>query len=99
MIATLFALHMVPFSTGINIPELDNLIFASPSKGRIRNLQSIGRVLRKGKDKSEAVLYDVVDDLQWKNTQNFAVKHFLERVKIYGEEGFQFKISNINIKG
>ena len=87
------------FSTGINIPELDNLIFASPSKGRIRNLQSIGRVLRKGKDKSEAVLYDIVDDLQWKNTQNFAVKHFLERVKIYGEEGFQFKITNINIKG
>lgn len=87
------------FSTGINIPELDNLIFASPSKGRIRNLQSIGRVLRKGKDKSSAVLYDVVDDLQWKNTQNFAVKHFMERVKIYSEEGFEFKIYNVDVKG
>ena len=87
------------FSTGINIPELDNLIFASPSKGRIRNLQSIGRVLRKGNGKSSAVLYDVVDDLQWKNTQNFAVKHFMERVKIYSEEGFEFKIYNVDIKG
>ncbi len=87
------------FSTGINIPELDNLIFASPSKGRIRNLQSIGRVLRKGKGKTEAVLYDIVDDLQWKNSQNFATKHFMERVKIYSEEGFQFKIYNVDIKG
>lgn len=87
------------FSTGINIPELDNLIFASPSKGRIRNLQSIGRVLRKGKDKSSAVLYDIVDDLQWKNTQNFATKHFMERVKIYSEEGFEFKIYPVDVKG
>lgn len=87
------------FSTGINIPELDNLIFASPSKGRIRNLQSIGRVLRKAKGKNEAVLYDIVDDLQWKNTQNFATKHFMERVKTYSEEGFQFKIYNVDIKG
>lgn len=87
------------FSTGINIPELDNLIFASPSKGRIRNLQSIGRVLRKSKDKSSAILYDIVDDLQWKNSQNFAVKHFMERAKIYGEEGFEFKIYNVDVKG
>ena len=35
------------FSTGINIKNLHNVIFASPSKSRIRNLQSIGRVLRK----------------------------------------------------
>ena len=35
------------FSTGINIKNLHNVIFASPSKSRIRNLQSIGRVLEK----------------------------------------------------
>lgn len=87
------------FSTGVNLPELDNLIFASPSKGRIRNLQSIGRVLRRGTGKTSAVLYDVVDDLQWKNTQNFAVRHFVERVKIYNDEGFEFKIYNVDIKG
>ena len=44
------------FSTGINIKNLHNVIFASPSKSRIRNLQSIGRVLRKGKNKVK-ILY------------------------------------------
>lgn len=87
------------FSTGINIRRLDNIIFASPSKGKIRNLQSIGRVLRKGNGKEKAALYDIVDDLQWKNKKNFAVLHFLERVKIYTEEGFDFKIYNVDIKG
>ena len=87
------------FSTGINIRRLDNIIFASPSKGKIRNLQSIGRVLRKGNGKDKATLYDIVDDLQWKNKKNFAVLHFLERVRIYTEEGFDFKIYNVDIKG
>jgi superfamily II DNA or RNA helicase len=87
------------FSTGVNIKRLDNIIFASPSKSRIRNLQSIGRVLRKGNGKSEATLYDIVDDLTWKSKENFAVRHFKERVKIYSEEGFDFRIYNIDIKG
>ena len=86
------------FSTGINIKKLDNIIFASPSKSKIRNLQSIGRVLRKGNGKTKATLYDIVDDLQWKSNQNFAVKHFMERVKIYSDEGFDFKIYNVDIK-
>ena len=50
------------FSTGINIKNLHNIVFASPSKSRIRNLQSIGRVLRKGDNKTSAVLYDIADD-------------------------------------
>ena len=87
------------FSTGINIKKLDNIIFASPSKGKIRNLQSIGRVLRKGNGKDKATLYDIVDDLQWKNKKNFATLHFMERVKIYTEEGFEFKIYNVDIRG
>ena len=87
------------FSTGVNIKRLDNIIFASPSKSRIRNLQSIGRVLRKGNGKEKATLYDLVDDLQWKNKENFAVRHFKERVKIYSESGFDFRIYNIDIKG
>jgi len=87
------------FSTGVNIKRLDNIIFASPSKSKIRNLQSIGRVLRKGNGKEKATLYDIVDDLQWKQKENFAVQHFKERVKIYSTEGFEFKIYNIDIKG
>ena len=87
------------FSTGVNIKRLDNIIFASPSKSKIRNLQSIGRVLRKSVSGNKATLYDIVDDLQWKANKNFAVKHFMERVAIYNDEGFEFKIYNVNIKG
>lgn len=87
------------FSTGINIKRLDNIIFASPSKSKIRNLQSIGRVLRKGNGKEKATLYDIVDDLRWKTHDNFAIRHFMERVKIYSDEGFDFKIYNVDLKG
>lgn len=87
------------FSTGVNIKRLDNVIFASPSKSKIRNLQSIGRVLRKGNGKESATLYDIVDDMQWKNKKNFAVQHFMERVKTYSNEGFDFKIYNVELGG
>lgn len=87
------------FSTGINIKRLDNIITASPSKSKIRNLQSIGRVLRIYDDVSTATLYDIVDDLQWKKRANFATRHFMERVKTYNEQQFDMKIYNIPIKG
>ena len=51
------------FSTGINIRNLHNIIFSSPSKSRIRNLQSIGRGLRLGDNKVNATLYDISDDV------------------------------------
>lgn len=86
------------FSTGVNIKRLDNIIFASPSKSKIRNLQSIGRVLRRGNGKDKATLYDIVDDLQHKNYKNFAIQHFIERVRIYNNEGFEFKIFNVDLK-
>ena len=54
------------FSTGINIKNLHNIVFGSPSKSRVRNLQSIGRGLRKSDTKDRAVLYDIADDLVWK---------------------------------
>ena len=59
------------FSTGINIRNLHNVVFASPSKSRIRNLQSIGRVLRKGKNKTKAMLYDISDDCTNKQRRNY----------------------------
>lgn len=85
------------FSTGINIKNLENIIFASPTKSRIRTLQSIGRVLRIGESDS-AKLYDIVDDLTYKKHKNFAVKHFLERVKMYDDQKFEYKIHRIDIK-
>jgi superfamily II DNA or RNA helicase len=79
------------FSTGINIPTLDNVIFAAPSKSRIRNLQSIGRGLRNSSGKTHATLLDVVDDLRIGKRQNFLLKHFIERAQIYNSEKFEFK--------
>lgn len=86
------------FSTGINIRNLHNIIFASPSKSRVRNLQSIGRGLRQSDNKDKATLYDIADDLRYKKHMNFTLRHFVERVKIYTEEKFPFKIYNIGIK-
>ncbi len=86
------------FSTGINIKRLHNVIFGSPSKSRIRNLQSIGRVLRKGKDKVKAKLYDIADDLTKGSRKNYTLNHFIERIKIYVKEQFNYEIISIDIK-
>jgi len=87
------------FSTGISIRNLKNIIFASPSKSRIRVLQSIGRQLRKSDKKDLARLYDIGDDLSWKSYKNHTLRHFMERMKIYKSEGFDFKLVNIPLKG
>jgi len=86
------------FSTGINIKRLHNVIFASPSKSRVRNLQSIGRVLRKGKDKVKATLYDIGDDCTYNSRKNYTLNHLIERIKIYNEENFNYEIITIQIK-
>ena len=86
------------FSTGINIKNLHNIIFASPSKSRIRNLQSIGRVLRKGSNKSKATLYDIADDISYKSRRNYTLNHLIERIKVYNEENFNYDIVNIPLK-
>lgn len=85
------------FSTGINIRNLHNIIFASPSKSRVRNVQSIGRVLRLGDDKESATLYDIVDDLRIGSYVNYTIKHFIERLKIYDSEKFKYKFFNIDL--
>jgi superfamily II DNA or RNA helicase len=87
------------FSTGINIRNLHNIVFASPSKSKIRTLQSIGRVLRLGENKETATLFDIADDLTYKSRKNFTLDHFVERMKIYNEEKFEYKIYSINLKG
>lgn len=87
------------FSTGINIRNLHNIVFASPSKSRIRNLQSIGRGLRKGDNKTSCELFDIGDDLSWKSKKNYTLGHMVERVKIYNEEGFEYKMVKVSISG
>lgn len=86
------------FSTGVNIKNLHNIIFASPSKSRIKVLQSIGRGLRKGETKDGAILYDIGDDLSWKSRQNSTLTHFSERIQLYNQEKFPYKIYTISLK-
>lgn len=86
------------FSTGINIKNLHNIIFSSPSKSRIRNLQSIGRVLRKSSEKVSATLYDIADDISYNSKKNYTLNHLIERIKIYNEENFNYEIITINLK-
>ena len=86
------------FSTGVNIRNLHNIVFASPSKSKIRNLQSIGRGLRLGDNKEEATLFDISDDFRIGKYTNYSLHHFVERVKIYDDEKFKYKFYNINLK-
>ncbi len=86
------------FSTGINIRNLHNVIFASPSKSRVRNLQSIGRVLRKSTNKVKAILYDISDDCTYNSRKNYTLNHLIERIKIYNEENFNYEIITIQLK-
>ena len=86
------------FSTGINIKNLHNVIFSSPSKSRIRVLQSIGRGLRVTNDKTGATLFDISDDFTYNSRQNYTLRHFLERINIYNEEEFDYTIKNLPIE-
>ena len=85
------------FSTGVNIKNLHNLIFAHPSKSKIKTLQSVGRILRKSENGQNALVYDLVDDLVHGQRKNFAFRHSLERFKYYTEEKFNLKIINVDI--
>ena len=83
------------FSTGVNIKRIDNIVFASPSKSRIRNLQSIGRGLRKTDDKDSMRLFDIADDLQ---NKNYTLNHLKDRINIYNEENFVYQIKQFDLK-
>ena len=82
------------FSTGVNIKRIDNIVFASPSKSRIRNLQSIGRGLRKVDGKDKMRLFDIADDLQ---CDNYTLSHLKDRINIYNEEKFSYEIKQFEL--
>ena len=84
-------------STGVNIKNLQYLIFAHPYKAKIRNLQSIGRVLRLDDKNNKAVLYDIIDDLHWKRRNNYGLKHWKERLDIYLKEKFDYDYNVITL--
>lgn len=85
------------FGTGTNIKNLHNIIFAAPSKSKINTLQTIGRSLRLNDNKDIATLFDIADDLRWKQYENYTLGHYQERLKIYDSEGFPWKQYQITI--
>jgi superfamily II DNA or RNA helicase len=85
------------FSTGINIRNLHQIIFAAPTKSQIRVLQSIGRGLRKSDDGRGCTVYDISDNFSWKKKKNYTMNHAIDRVKIYNKEGFEYKIYEIDL--
>lgn len=86
------------FSTGVNIKNLQNLVFAHPTKSKIKVLQSIGRILRKTDDDKKSMVFDIVDDLKWGTRDNFAMRHAAERFKQYVAERFDVKMDAIDLK-
>ena len=86
------------FSTGINIRNIHNIVLASPSKSKIRVLQSIGRGLRRSESKDSVLIYDIADDMTYKERYNFTLNHFTERLNIYNEEQFDYEISKVKLK-
>ena len=83
-------------STGINIRNLHHVIFASPSKSRIRVLQSIGRGLRKAKGKSSCKLYDIADDFREEHGRNnFTLSHLADRIRFYIDEDFEYRVTEV----
>ncbi len=84
-------------STGTSMNNLFHVVFGTPSKSRVATLQSIGRGLRLDGVTNEVTLWDIVDDLRIGAYVNFALKHFLERVKMYDSESFKYKIINHEI--
>ena len=85
------------FSTGVNIRNLHNIIFASPSKSQVKVLQSIGRGLRKSEDGRATTLYDLMDDMHYRQKKNYTLLHGLERMKIYKSEQFEYGIHEVKL--
>lgn len=85
------------FSTGINIKNLVNVIFAHPFKSKIKILQSIGRVLRKSKFSDNATLFDIANDYRWKSKVNTTMNHFIQRLKLYDKAQFDYSIKVVKL--
>jgi len=85
------------FAIGINIPNLDYIIYGQNFKSKIKVLQSIGRILRKAKGKHKATLIDIVDNLKFRRRQNYALKHAIQRIEIYKNEQFEYNIKELEL--
>lgn len=85
------------FSTGINAPNLHNIVFASAYKSKVKVIQSIGRGLRLAINKSVVTVYDIADDLRIDSYINTTLKHLVTRMTLYDKESFEYKIYKVKL--
>jgi superfamily II DNA or RNA helicase len=86
-------------STGVSIKAITNVIFTESFRSEQIVLQSIGRALRLHKDKTTAVIYDLVDVFDAHNKKIGVLHgHYKDRKKMYSEENFPLEELAINIK-
>jgi hypothetical protein len=79
-------------AVGINIPRIFNLVLLEPGKSFVRVIQSIGRGIRKAKDKDFVQIWDLT------SSAKFAKKHLTVRKKYYSEAGYPFVIQKVEYK-
>ena len=77
-------------AVGLNIPRIFNLVLLEPGKSFVRVIQSIGRGVRKAKDKDFVQIWDLT------STCKFAKRHLTQRKKFYAEAQYPFTIEKID---
>jgi superfamily II DNA or RNA helicase len=77
-------------AVGINIPRIFNLVLIEPGKSFVRVIQSIGRGVRKAKDKDFVQIWDLT------STCKFAKRHLTQRKKFYKEAQYPFTIEKVD---
>ena len=81
------------FSKGINIKNINNVVFASPYDSEMEDLLSFCRSLINISE-NEIRLFDIADDLQ---CDNYTLKHLKKRINIYKEENFTQNLKKFNL--
>lgn len=79
-------------AVGINIPRIFNLVLIEPGKSFVRTIQSIGRGIRKAKDKDFVQIWDIT------STCKYAKRHLTQRKKYYKEAKYPFDVTKVNIE-
>lgn len=77
-------------AVGLNIPRIFNLVLIEPGKSFVRVIQSIGRGVRKAKDKDFVQIWDIT------STCKYAKRHLTQRKKFYNEAQYPFTIKKID---
>jgi superfamily II DNA or RNA helicase len=78
-------------AVGINLPRIFNLVLVEPGKSFVRVIQSIGRGIRKAKDKDHVQIWDITSNCK------FSKRHLTTRKKFYKEANYPYTINKVTI--